>query len=191
MLYCHLHMLKGHNMQFDWPGTREVNCSPLNFCRFTYNALETANYVSMPKPTPSDLHRRLGHISIRACRELVRRGKFKDYRVGLHAGPQVCESCINGKLTRRPILRDRAGARATKFGDLIQRDVWEPAKTTSLGDQHSFLVLVDDCTRSTSIYFIRRKRVWPTSSKKFAIYLLCSTAHACVLSFRPRWGVLW
>jgi hypothetical protein len=41
--------------------------------------------------------------------------------------------------------------------DLVHTDVYRPIQTRSLGGAFYFLLFIDDCTRYTWVYFLRRK----------------------------------
>ena len=41
--------------------------------------------------------------------------------------------------------------------DYVHMDVWGPTKTQSLGGNHSFVIFVDDYSRSTWVYPIKHK----------------------------------
>jgi transposase InsO family protein len=67
-----------------------------------------------------------------------------------------CEACALGKQHREefPIHKEK---RQTEILELIHTDVCGPMQTRSLGGASYFLIFVDDRSRYTWVYFIRRK----------------------------------
>ena len=67
-----------------------------------------------------------------------------------------CESCALGKQYREqfPVHKEK---KQREIIELIHTDVCGPIKTTSLGGTRYFLIFVDDRSRFTWVYFIRKK----------------------------------
>ena len=68
----------------------------------------------------------------------------------------ACEGCAFGKMHREEFLIHT---------DKIKRDILElvhtyvcgPMQTRSLGGAYHFLIFIDDCTKYTWVYFLRKK----------------------------------
>ena len=67
-----------------------------------------------------------------------------------------CEACALGKQHREEFLV-YTEKRQTNTLELIHTDVCRPMQTRSLGGASYFLIFVDDRSRYTWVYFIRRK----------------------------------
>ena len=68
----------------------------------------------------------------------------------------ACEGCALGKMHRDefPSNPDR---KKRDVLDLVHTDVCGPMQTRSLGGAFYILLFIDDCTRYTWVYFLRRK----------------------------------
>ena len=80
---------------------------------------------------PNDLetylwHLRLGHISLDRINRLTKDDPLKDINVG---SLPVCESCLEGKMTKRHFFKN--GTRATECLELIYNNIYEPFKYSS------------------------------------------------------------
>ena len=73
----------------------------------------------------------------------------------MHSVFDFCENCIYGKQNR---VRFRSGAtRAKGILELIHNDVFEPVPVPSLGKSVYYVSFIDDFSRNTRIYFLRKK----------------------------------
>ncbi|KAI0054303.1 hypothetical protein BV25DRAFT_1769636, partial [Artomyces pyxidatus] len=82
--------------------------------------------------TVMELHRRMGHQSIRTTRALVEKGYTTGIKLDPASEPATCTSCLYGKATRLSIPKEREGGRANAFGDETHSDVWGPARVPTL-----------------------------------------------------------
>ena len=69
------------------------------------------------------LHRRLGHISTDAIRNLIRYNAIDGIKLIDDGSPIICESCEYAKLTRKPIKSERSTPPAKQFGDKVHTDL--------------------------------------------------------------------
>ena len=69
-------------------------------------------------------HLRLGHISLDRINKITKDGPLKDLNVGYLP---VCESCLEGKMTKSPFITK--GLRAEEPLGLIHSDVYGPFAT--------------------------------------------------------------
>ncbi|HEY0433295.1 MAG TPA: reverse transcriptase domain-containing protein [Chitinophagaceae bacterium] len=102
-------------------------------------------------------HERLGHPGAGNMKRMISgtvRGLEK-----IKAGPDIsCEACIRGKQSREPFkAKTSTNSRASNKLDLIHSDVCGPMKNTSNGGARYFLTFIDDHTRKTQVYFLKRK----------------------------------
>ena len=66
-----------------------------------------------------------------------------------------CEYCVLGKQTR---IQFGTAVHQTKgILDYVHTDVWGPTKTTSFGGRNYFVSFIDDYSRHTWVYPLRRK----------------------------------
>ncbi|KAI0628996.1 hypothetical protein C8Q77DRAFT_1038006, partial [Trametes polyzona] len=78
--------------------------------------------------TPGELHRCLGHVSLRAATKLVRDGRVTGVQLVPGEGDESCETCARAKLTRKAIPDEAHGTPhdipITKYGKKLYSDTW-------------------------------------------------------------------
>ena len=105
-----------------------------------------------------ELHCRFGHIAPSAAHQLADQGLvsgliFDDSK----DGGTFCESCVYGKATHKPIVKERVGECAGNVGDIVWSDVWGPALIPTLGGRHYYVMFTDDHSRLTYLYSLCQK----------------------------------
>ncbi|GBE86172.1 hypothetical protein SCP_0900490 [Sparassis crispa] len=105
-----------------------------------------------------DFHRRMGHISPIIAERLVREGRVEGVRLTDKANKEkTCNSCIQAKITRATVPKERESDRTKELDDRVHSDVWGPAQTETLGGKKYFTSFTDDATRWTDLYLLRAK----------------------------------
>ena len=110
-------------------------------------------------------HRRLGHLHFAGLKQL------RDNEM-VHGLPQlddcngVCEGCQFGKQHREEFPRNQVH-RATAPLELIHVDMCGPMRNDSIAGNKYFMLLIDDLTRMTWVYFLRYKSNAFSCFKKF------------------------
>ena len=117
--------------------------------------IEGAAYVA--KQEDADLwHQRLGHLGAHNM-QLLQHHRMVD---GLHIPPnpklRFCESCVLGKQSKDP-FRKFGVRRASELLELVHTDLNGPMTEASLGGALYFMLVVDDLSRYTSVYFLKYK----------------------------------
>ena len=97
-------------------------------------------------------HLRLGHINLDRINRLVNDGPLRELNVGTLP---VCESCLEGKMTKRSF--SGKGNRAQKPLKLIHSDVCGPMSTQAKGGYEYFVTFIDDYSRYGYVYLMRNK----------------------------------
>lgn len=97
-------------------------------------------------------HLRLGHVNLRRIQRLVKDGPLSSLEV--EALP-VCESCLEGKMTKRPFKAK--GYRAKDVLELVHSDLCGPMTVQARGGFEYFVTFTDDYSRYGYIYLMRRK----------------------------------
>ena len=97
-------------------------------------------------------HMRLGHIGVRRLSRLVKDGRIPDLTIESYP---VCESCIQGKMTKAPFIG--VGHRATDLLELIHSDVYGPMYHTAMGGFRYFVIFIDDLSRYGYVFLIKHK----------------------------------
>ena len=125
-----------------------------------YNSklFKTANPRSIKRQkTDSDSetylwHLRLGHIGLDRINRLVKDGPLRELSIG---SLPVCESCLEGKMTKRPF--SAKGSRATEPLQLVHTDVCGPLNVQARGGYEYFVTFIDDYSRYGYLYLMQRK----------------------------------
>ncbi|KAJ7959769.1 Retrovirus-related Pol polyprotein from transposon TNT 1-94 [Quillaja saponaria] len=106
-------------------------------------------------------HMRLGHLNFRGLKNLGEKKMVYGLPFIDHPN-QLCEACLIGKHARKSFPKE--ATRATEPLQLIHTDVCGPIKPCSFGKNHYFLLFIDDYTRKTWVYFLKKK------SKAFEVF---------------------
>jgi transposase InsO family protein len=96
----------------------------------------------------------MGHIGEKGLRAMQRKGMVEGFpECGLEV--DFCEHCIYGKQSR---VRFPSGAtRENGILELVHSDVFGPVTVPSLGGSLYYVSFIDDFSRKTWIYFLRKK----------------------------------
>ena len=115
------------------------------------------------------LHERLAHVNMSSIKSMVDRGVVKGVDNDLNTSTNDnYVSCVLGKSHRTPIPKV-SNSRATKLLQLVHSDVSGPIEVQSIGGSRYFVSFIDDYSKWTVVYFMRRK----------------SAVLACFKLFRP------
>ena len=98
-------------------------------------------------------HRRFGHLHYKALPEARKVVTGMPEFPNNHEG--VCKGCVEGKHTRGPLPSS-----VTKTSDvleLIHSDLFGMLPVTSLGGCSYYMTFIDDFSRKTWIYFLKKK----------------------------------
>ena len=122
------------------------------------NELNNTNVLPCKRKQPSQMnqtyfwHLRLGHINLKWISRLVQNGPLGS--LGLEALP-VCESCLEGKMTRQPFTTKGYGAKEQL--ELVHSDLCGPMTIQAIGGFEYFITFIDDYSMYGYIYLMRRK----------------------------------
>ena len=131
---------------------------PYESYSFNTEMFRVANPISNKKQKVSNddqtylWHLRLGHISLDRINRLTKDGPLRELRVG---SLPVCESCLEGKMTKRPF--SGKGERAKEPLELVHSDVCGPLNVQARGGYEYFVSFIDDFSRYAYIYLMQRK----------------------------------
>ena len=115
-----------------------------------------------PSSNPIKKHMRLGHINLNRINRLVKDGILDN--LVLEPMP-VCESCIEGKMTKRPF--PLKGSRSNDLLELVYTDVYSPINIRAYGGYEYFITFTDDHSRYRYVYLMHLKS---NSFEKFKEY---------------------
>jgi hypothetical protein len=99
-------------------------------------------------------HQRMGHIGEKGLRAMHNKGMVKGFP-NCNLEVNFCEHCIYGKQNH---VRFPSGATREKgILELIHSDVFGPVPVPSLGGSLYYVSFIDDFSRKTWLYFLRKK----------------------------------
>ena len=130
--------------------------SPLSY---DINAIEIVqnehNHLAKKRKVSNETylwHLRLGHINPNRIHGLVKSGILNS--LAFEHIP-MCESCLEGKMTKRPFKAK--GYRATKPLELVHTDVCGPMRVQARGGYEDFVTFTDDYSRYGFVYLMHQK----------------------------------
>ena len=97
-------------------------------------------------------HLRLGHINLDRTNRLVKDDPLRKLNVGTLP---VCESCLEGKMTKRPF--SAKGERSKEPLQLVHSDVCGPLSVQARGGYEYFVTFIDDYSRYGYVYLMHKK----------------------------------
>ena len=95
-------------------------------------------------------HLRLGHINPNRIQRLIKDGFLEP--LDFDEFP-ICESCLEGKITKRPF--NVKGKRALELLDLVHTDVYGPMSIHAKGVYEYFIIFTDEYSRYGYVYLMR------------------------------------
>jgi hypothetical protein len=98
-------------------------------------------------------HHRFGHMSEKGMQILHKRNLFPNLK---KVDLDFCEHCVYGKHKTIIFLSVEKEKKSEKL-DLVHTDVWGSTQVSSLGGSRYYVTFIDDATRKTWIYCIRKK----------------------------------
>ena len=97
-------------------------------------------------------HLRLGHINQNRIQRMIKDGILGPLE---NESLPLCESCLEGKMTKRPF--SAKGVRATVPLDLVHTDVYGPINVQVRGGYKYFITFTNDYSRYVYVYLMPHK----------------------------------
>jgi len=102
-------------------------------------------------------HRRLAHVNMRTLQSLHKGGHILGLKDNVSfAKDRVCRACVEGKMHDSP-HPSKTIVSSKRILELLHVDLFGPPSHTSLGGKKYCLVIVDDYSRYTWVYFFKLK----------------------------------
>jgi hypothetical protein len=101
-------------------------------------------------------HRRLGHVNMRTLQSLYKGNHILGLADLTFAKDRVCRACIEGKM-HELTHPSKTIISSKRVLELLHRDLFGPPSHASLGGKKYCLVIVDDYSRYTWVYFFKHK----------------------------------
>ena len=128
-------------------------------------------YINVAKEE-SDMHLwhcRFGHLGIDDVSKLANNNMVNGMNDVGDNGVSPCESCIMGKQHRTAYPKGTP-YRATEPFEIVHSDVCGPMHVKSFGDSRYMVTFIDDYSRYTCVYFMKRKSEVLEKFKEFVNY---------------------
>jgi hypothetical protein len=100
-------------------------------------------------------HKRLGHINFDNLIQVNKKAAIRDLPTIKNLSGSVCKQCQHGKQTRVRFKTKEYST--TKPLEIVHTDVCGPMRTKGLKGERYFLLFVDDFTRMTWMYLLKKK----------------------------------
>ena len=100
-------------------------------------------------------HERFGHLNFRYMQQLSKH-RLVDGLPDIYFSKGVCEGCVLEKHHQEKFDKGKSQRASTPL-DLIHSDLMGPFSHPSISKERFYLIFVDDFSRFTWIYFLRKK----------------------------------
>ena len=100
-------------------------------------------------------HERLGHTGEKGLR-ILHRNDMVEGMNNFSLDFDLCEHCVYGKQNR--VSFPSGAKRANKILELVHSDAFRPVSVPSLGNSVYYVSFIDDFSRNTWIYLLRKDR---------------------------------
>ena len=121
----------------------------------TIPATSETSHIALVAPLHT-WHERLAHVSKSGIESMVARGVVRGVQIAPETTPVECTGCVLGK-SHRTAIPKVSQSRATKPLQLVHSDVSGPVETESMGGSRYFVSFIDDYSKWTVVYTMRRK----------------------------------
>ncbi|GJV95675.1 putative ribonuclease H-like domain-containing protein [Tanacetum coccineum] len=101
-------------------------------------------------------HRRLGHVNFKNINKLVKENLVRDLPLKRFENDQTCVACLKGK-QHRASCKSKAFSPITKPLFMLHMDLFGPTFVSSLMHKKYCLVVTDDYSRFSWVFFLRTK----------------------------------
>ncbi|KAJ0958119.1 putative RNA-directed DNA polymerase [Helianthus annuus] len=111
-------------------------------------------------------HRRLGHVNMKNLNRLAKGQLVRDLPIKDFMLVEKCVACAKGKAHRKPHKTKPAPSTKAVL-ELLHMDLFGPVNVLSIGKKAYCLVIVDDYSRYTWVYFLSHKNETAVLVKQF------------------------
>jgi hypothetical protein len=160
-LYCSLDACKGppiliYDMQTNSRvSTGEVNHQSRLYTFSEFIELDSALLLTHADESSRIWNERFGHLNFRYMQQISKQ-ILVDGLPDIHFSKGVCEGCVLGKHPQEKFDKGKSQRASTPL-DMIHSDLMGPFLHPSINKARFFLIFVDDFSRFTWIYFLRKK----------------------------------
>ena len=128
-----------------------------NLYKLDVDASQASKNTALVAQDLSTWHERLAHIDSATIKKMSSDGSV----TGIHltrCGHEThnCDQCVVGKGHRQPFPKESA-SRSSKVLELVHSDVVGPLETPSHGGSRYFVTFIDDYSKWTTVYMMKKK----------------------------------
>ena len=120
-------------------------------------------------------HHRFGHLNFKSL-DLLSNKKLVSGMPSIKVPKELCEQCVACKQPRN-VFVSYIPSRTNKSLELVYSDVCGPFEEPSIGENRYFVTFIDDFTRKTWVYLIKRKDEVSAVFKKFKTLAETQSGH--------------
>jgi len=114
--------------------------------------------ATMERLTIMEFHHQMGYIALSVAWRLAEQELVSGLEIDMSKDkPTFCESCIYGKATYKPIVKEHEGPHAESISNVVFSNVWGPVPVTMLGGKHYYVMFTDDSTQLTHFWPLWQK----------------------------------
>src|SRR5260370_9313894 len=123
-----------------------------------------------PKQSWEVWHKRFGHVSYNRLRRLHLKGLVTGFEVDVTTPTLDCIACTEAKQSRKPYAK-QTETRSQNKGELTHMDLWGKYDILSIAGHQYYLLLIDDATRYTTLYFLKGKHEAARCIKEYMTHM--------------------
>ena len=120
------------------------------------DAPQTCLLLKASKDESWKWHKKPSHLNLNNLNELVKRDLVRGLPKALYTPDGLCDSCQKAK-QRRSSFKSKTESSVDKMFYMLHLDLFGPVNIMSIGKKRYTLVIVDEFTRFTWVYFLHRK----------------------------------
>ncbi len=114
-------------------------------------------------------HERLAHAQPSVIKQMSKHGTANGIQISTSSDSFPCKGCVMGKAHRAAISK-KAFSRSTRLLELVHSDVNGPVEVPSIGGSRYFITFIDDFSRWTVVYTMKKKSEALECFRKFKAY---------------------
>ena len=115
-------------------------------------------------------HRRLGHVNAKSLNRIAKNDMVRGLPINNFITVEKCVACAQGKQHRKPHKPKLINSNSSLL-QLLHMDLFGPVNVLSISRNSYCLVIIDDYSRFTWVFFLSAKSETPELLKRFIILI--------------------
>ncbi|GKC93843.1 retrovirus-related pol polyprotein from transposon TNT 1-94 [Tanacetum coccineum] len=133
----------------------------------TSSAQESCFFAKASKNLNWLWHKRLAHLNIKTINKLAKQNLVIGFPLLVYSKDKPCSSCEKGKHHRASFKTKQTTSSIKKCLHLLHMDLFGPVTPRSINHEKYTLVIVDEYSRYTWVYFLKKKSQAPETIMSF------------------------